>query len=244
MPDEIGHQFMVQTCYTHMEPSDQQKRLPQPPLQLALSEGHEVIALPAPSDIQVAAMDLRQAIEERVSVRRYADTPLTLDELSYLLWCTLGVRRRDSSYTLRNVPSAGARHALETWLLINRVQGLKPGLYRFMALEHQLAVMDLSPDIAEQVTAGCLGQEFVQTGAVTWIWVAVPYRMSWRYGQRGYRYLHLDAGHVCQNLYLSAASVGCGVCAIAAFIDEQMNGLLGLDGIEQFVIYIAALGKK
>ncbi len=244
MSNPIGQQFMAQTCYTHLQPSDQQKRLPQPLLQMALPEGCQMIALPVPADIEVVAIDLRRAIEGRTSVRRYADTPLTLAELSYLLWCTLGVREKGSSYTLRTVPSAGARHALETFLLINRVEGLTPGLYRFMALEHQLAELNLSPNMADQVTGGCLGQGFVQASAVTWMWVAVPYRMTWRYGQRGYRYLHLDAGHVCQNLYLSAESVGCGVCAIAAFDDEQMNALLGLDGVEQFVIYIAALGKK
>ncbi len=68
--------------------------------------------------------------------------------------------------------------------------------------------------------------------------------MKWRYGERGYRYLHLDAGHACQNLYLSVGSVDCGVCASAAFSDDHMNGLLELDGVERFVIYVASVGKK
>jgi SagB-type dehydrogenase family enzyme len=68
--------------------------------------------------------------------------------------------------------------------------------------------------------------------------------MTWRYSQRGYRYLHLDAGHVCQNLYLSAESVGCGVCAIAAFLDEEINPAMGIDGENEFVIYVATVGKK
>ena len=79
---------------------------------------------------------------------------------------------------------------------------------------------------------------------VVFLWTAVPYRMTWRYGERGYRDLHLDAGHVCQNLYLAAEAVGCGVCAIAAFDDDVMNDLLGIDGNDQFLIYLATAGKK
>ena len=68
--------------------------------------------------------------------------------------------------------------------------------------------------------------------------------MSWRYGQRGYRYLHLDAGHACQNLYLAAEAIGCGACAIAAFSDEAVDELLGLDGQSRFTIYLAAVGRR
>lgn len=95
-----------------------------------------------------------------------------------------------------------------------------------------------------RVAAGCLNQQHILKSAVTFLWTAVPDRMTWRYGERGYRYLHLDAGHVCQNLYLAALSVGCGVCAIAAFDDAAMNRLLGIGGEEQFLIYVAMVGKK
>lgn len=84
----------------------------------------------------------------------------------------------------------------------------------------------------------------VKNSAVTFFWAAVTYRMGWRYGERGYRYLFLDAGHVCQNLYLAAEAVGCGVCAIAAFEDDTLNQLLGLDGVEQFAVYVATAGRK
>jgi SagB-type dehydrogenase family enzyme len=178
-------------------------------------------------------------------VRRYADLALTRQELSYLLWCTQGVKqvRSDGYCTLRNVPSAGARHAFETYLLVNNVDGLEPGLYRFLAIEHKLSTVDLAPDLAERIVRACLGQRFVQTAAVTFVWVAVVYRMAWRYGQRSYRYLHLDAGHVCQNLYLAAQAVDCGVCAIAAFDDQDLSQVLGVDGEAQFPIYVAAVGK-
>jgi SagB-type dehydrogenase family enzyme len=203
------------------------------------------IVLPTPDEIQVEAVDLREAIERRQSVRRYAEQPLTLAELSFLLWCTQGVKGVQGKHaTFRTVPSAGARHALECYLLVNRVDGLRPGLFRYLALDHALVEIDSDPSIGESITQACWNQRFVHSSAVTFIWVAVAYRMTWRYGQRGYRYLHLDAGHACQNLYLAAEAVDSGACAIAAFSDEDMSRLLGLDGEESFVIYMATVGRK
>ena len=98
--------------------------------------------------------------------------------------------------------------------------------------------------IGASIMNGCLGQHMVIQSGVTFIWTAVVDRMKWRYGERGYRYMHLDAGHVCQNLYLAAEAVECGVCAIAAFDDDVMNRILGLDEAKQFVIYIAVAGKN
>ncbi len=241
----IGPLFMERTCYEHLDASDQQKGLPQPPLQVEAGAGATWIDLPDPARIDVPPLDLRRAIEARRSVRQFAPAPLSLDELSYLLWCTQGVHEVGDGgyYTRRTAPSAGARHAFETYLLANQVDGLTPGLYRFLAVGHKLAAVDLAPGLGERLAEACLGQKMVQLCGATLIWVAVPYRMAWRYGQRGYRYLHLDAGHVCQNLYLAAESVGCGVCAIGAFSDKALSAALGVDGVEQFPIYAAAVGK-
>ena len=241
----IGREFMEKTRYKYLSVSAQQQGLAQPPLQVPYEGEAEPIDLPAPSTIAVPEVDLRLAIEARESVRRYANQPLSLAELSFALWCTQGVKGVQGDYaTFRNVPSAGARHAFETYLLVNRVEALSPGLYRFLALEHKLVDMDLEPGVAEAITKACWDQAMVMRCAVTFIWVAVAERMTWRYGQRGYRYMHLDAGHVCQNLYLAAEAIEGGVCAIAAFSDEDMNPLLGLDGEEQFVIYLATMGKR
>lgn len=245
MSESTGREFMKKTCYKYLDASDQEKGLPQPPLQVEVEAETALIDLPDPAGINIPPLDLRRAIEERQSVRQYAQTALSLAELSYLLWCTQGVHEVGSGgyYTRRTVPSAGARHAFETYLLVNHVDGLTPGLYRFLAIEHKLAVVDLSPDLSERFAGACWGQKMVQFSSATFVWVAVPYRMAWRYGQRGYRYLHLDAGHVCQNLYLAAESMGCGVCAIGAFSDEELSAALGVDGVEQFPIYAAAVGK-
>jgi SagB-type dehydrogenase family enzyme len=244
MMSSIGKEFMEKTKFQYLDRSDQSRNLPQPPLEMEYDASRPVRDLPGHENIKIRSFDLRHAIEGRRSIRRYSHEPLTIEELSYLLWVTQGVVQVTPGATFRNVPSAGARHALETYLLINNVRDVPEGIYRFLAIDHKLVEINTDPDIADRVTQGCSGQDFINKSAVTFIWVADAYRMKWRYGERGYRYLHLDAGHACQNLYLSAGSVDCGVCASAAFSDDQMNDLLELDGVERFVIYIAAVGKK
>ena len=245
MSKGIGHDFMMRTRYRYLDMSDQMKGIPQPPLELECKRQNEAIDLTPVRSLGISGVDLKTAIENRRSVRSYTAQSMELDELSFLLWVTQGVKQTiGNTATLRTVPSAGARHAFETFLLINNVASLQPGLYRFLATQHKLIPANLTEDVADMIVEGCLGQAFVKEAAVTFVWVAVPYRMNWRYGERGYRYLHLDAGHVCQNLYLAAEAIQCGVCAIAAFEDDTMNRILGVDGEEHFVIYVAAVGKR
>ncbi|MDD1705688.1 MAG: SagB/ThcOx family dehydrogenase [Methanoregulaceae archaeon] len=236
---------MELTRYEHLSPSDQNLKKAAPPLSKPVPAGARYMPLPKPGEISVPPLDLRKAIEERRSLRHYRNDPLRFEELAYLLWCTQGiVQVVDPYYTLRNVPSAGGRHALETYLLINRVEKIPVGLYRYIPFSHSLVEIDSTTGITDRVMAACLGQAFVRSSAVTFLWSTIIYRMSWRYSERAYRLVHLDAGHVCQNLYLAADQVGCGTCAIGAFDDELMAELLGLDIREEFVIYCAAIGKK
>lgn len=238
----IGKEFMEFTKYKNLGESDQQQGMAQPPLEVEYQglDG-KLIKLPKAGKTNVL---LDEIIIQRKSVRKYSDKGLTLDELSYLLWSTQGVKDKNEKATLRTVPSAGARHPFHTFLLINNVEGLVPGLYRYNALSHTLASFNLEDNIAETTVAACLGQPFVGTAAVTFIWTVDIYRCEYRYGQRAYRYVHLDAGHVCQNLYLTAEAIDCGVCAIAAYDDDTLNELLGLDGEKEFAIYVGTVGKK
>jgi len=246
MQNNSGHEFMVKTRYKNISPSPQNSGLvPQPPLELPIPEGEPLITLPQLTEITVPAMDLRDAIEQRRTVRAYSDTPLSLEELTYLLWVSQGVKRVSSRpSTARTVPSAGARHAFETYLLVNRVTGLESGLYRYSAIENGLLRLDAPENIAGAIARACLDQSQITNSAATFMWAAVTERMYWRYVERGYRYLHLDAGHVCQNLALGAEQTGCGICPIAAFDDEQLNTTLGLDGVDMFAVYLASVGKK
>ncbi|MCU0632624.1 MAG: SagB/ThcOx family dehydrogenase [Methanolinea sp.] len=240
-----GQTFMEMTRYEHLSVSDQYRGLPAPPLEKSFSRDGLFITLPNPDTITVPPLNLRSAIENRRSLRHYTRDPLSLEELAYLLWCTQGIREiQDPYFTIRNVPSAGGRHSFETYLLINRVSGVKPGLYRYLAFSHRLLEVDTRLGVPDRVMAACLGQAFVRASAVTFLWASVVYRMSWRYAERAWRLVHLDAGHAGQNLYLAAEQIGCGTCAIGAFDDRQAADVLGIDGVDEFVVYCAAVGKK
>jgi len=242
--DGIGREFMDKTRYAHLGLSAQQHGMPQPPLQAELAAGCS-IDLPDPGKVSVGTFDLRRAIEGRRSLRSYADRAFSLDELSFLLWCTQGIRDRvPGKATFRTVPSAGARHPFETAVFVRRVDGLDAGLYQYLSMDQRLVSFDTPGDLDERMTAACLGQEIAATCALLFVWVADSQRMTWRYGERGYRYLHLDAGHVCQNLYLAAEAIEAGACAIGAFDDDAVNDLLGIDGVDRFAVYLAAVGKR
>lgn len=245
MENNIGKEFIHMTKYENLEPSAQSQGVPLPALELPLPEDVQAISLPDGKSIDMQKIDLVNLVEKRKSLRKYSTETLTQEELAYLLWGTQGIKTiTKKPVTFRTVPSAGARHPFETYLLINRVEGLKPGLYRYMALNHQIAKLPAEKTICQQLTEACLKQQHVLNSAVTFIWVADVQRTVWRYCQRGYRYMYLDAGHVCQNLYLLAESIDCGVCAIGAYNDEVVNEILGLDGEDQFAIYLATLGKR
>jgi SagB-type dehydrogenase family enzyme len=247
--DNAGRVFMRATYYASSpEASDQEQGLPQPPLERPADEGKKIIPLTKADVLKVPSMDLRKAIEERHSVRAYADEPLSPDELSWLLWATQGVRKTGfamgSHRTFRSVPSAGARHPFETYLAIHAVKSLPPGIYRFLALEHALQEVDAPrAEISSEIAALCQKQQFVEQAAVTFIWMADEYRGVWRYKSRAYRGIFQDAGHVGQNLYLAASNIGCGVCGIGAFDDLALAHWLGADGESFFPAYAATVGK-
>lgn len=242
----IGPTFMEYTKYKHqLDKTDQVKQLPQPELTDPTPKNLPLFDLPAPSELQVEKVDLSEAINRRVSVRKYAEKPLTLMELSYLLWSTQGIKEvTNRPATLRTVPSAGSRHSFETYLLVNRVEGLQPGLYQYCALDHKLALHSTADTLAEDLTRVCHRQGMVRNSAVTFFWAAEIYRNVWRYTERAYRYVHLDAGHVCQNLYLACEAIDSGCCGIAAFDDDELSQILGIDGIDRFPVYLATVGKK
>lgn len=245
MENNIGKEFMRMTRYANLEQSAQSQGIPMPPIELPLPEGAQVLALPDRKSLSLPAFDLAALMEKRETLRKYSPQALSQAELAYLLWGTQGVKSiNEKNITRRLVPSAGARHAFETFLLINRIDGLEAGLYRYLSLKHELARLPAPADFNAQLTQACLNQPHVANSAVTFIWVADVQRMVWRYCQRGYRYMYLDAGHVCQNLYLLAESIGCGVCALAAYDDELVNMALNLDGENQFAIYLATVGKR
>ncbi|MEJ2108450.1 MAG: SagB/ThcOx family dehydrogenase, partial [Acidobacteriota bacterium] len=218
--------------------TDQSRGLPPPPLQKPVLKGQETIDLVIKKDfLEDYSIPISQAIEQRQSVRSFREEPLTLKELSFLLWATQGVRRiMGGVMTLRTVPSAGSRHSFETYLFIRKVEGLREGIYRYLPLEHQLAFEFTEKHLGEKISQACFGQRFVSESAATFFWSTIPSRMEWRYDLAAHRVIALDAGHVCQNLYLACEAINAGTCAIGAYDQEFLDSLLRLDGTEEFVI--------
>lgn len=226
--------------------TDQNKGLPAPPIQKAIDSDIPVIDLPSRSHWESAfsSTHLLTAISNRKSRRKFSDTALTIEELSGLLWCTQGIRDPSGSRPLfRTVPSAGARHSFETYLFVFNVSGLKAGLYRYLPARHQLAFFGAIHNLEARLTNACLGQKFTARSAVTFTWTTIPYRMEWRYSLAAHRVILMDAGHVCQNLYLACEAIRAGTCAIGAYDQEQIDALLGVDGKDEFTVYLAPVGK-
>lgn len=204
----------------------------------------QLIVLPEPDFLDDHQVSFLELIELRSTIREYTENPFTLKELSYLLWCTQGIKMvLPGGTTKRTVPSAGARNAFETYLYIDKVEGLEPGLYRFLAVEHALLPIEVGAEVKEKLTAGFNKLNMYRASAVTFIWAGILDRMEYYFGNRAWQYMYMDAGHVCQNLYLAAYTIEAGVCAIGHFNDIELNALLGLDGEEEFAVYAAHAGK-
>ncbi len=236
--------------------SDQQMGLPRPEIQKPTSPDALRIDLVPPEAFSIGSAFTIDVIRNRISHRYFTEEPLTIGELSYLLWATQGVRGKviadGITYIMRNVPSGGNRHPIETYLSIQRVEGLQPGLYRYLPVDHQLVLEKLDENLVEQLNQASLRQNsrsetrpyyFIQEAAVVFIWTAIPYRSEWRYHKAAAKLIALDAGHICQNLYTAAGSIGAGTCAIGAYDQVKMNELLDVDGEDEFVIYLAPVGK-
>ena len=228
------------------EETDQMKGLPLPPMQKPYPADAKLVDLVAAKDMAIGQVPLVEAIDNRRSRRKYTDESLSLEELSFLLWCTQGVQKlvRNGLLTLRTVPSGGGMHPFETYLVVNRVTGVEPGLYRYLALEHQLYPVDLrTGDWAERVGEASNGQTFVGKGAVAFIWSVRPYRMEWRYGDDSLKDVLISVGHICQNLYLACEAIGAGTCAIVAYQQDKLDDLIGVDGHDEIALYLAPVGK-
>ncbi|MFO7767333.1 MAG: SagB/ThcOx family dehydrogenase [Pelovirga sp.] len=222
--------------------TDQRMGVEPPAIQKPALPEQQLIKLPAP-DYHYSA-SLVDVIAGRRSHRRFAGSPIDLTELAFLLWATQGLREELAPGTgLRTVPSAGCRHPFETFLLVTNVTDLEPGVYRYLPREHALVLERADDDLMEKLPPATLGQRFTATAPVTFVWTCVPYRTEWRYHTAAHRVILMDVGHVCQNLYLACAAVGAGTCAIAAFHQELMDQLVGVDGEDEFVIYLAPVGK-
>ena len=183
--------------------------------------------------------ELLKLMETRESKRRFKDIPISLDELSYLLYSVGKLKSEGIGWSKRIIPTAGATHNLETYLVVTNVEGLKQGLYRYMPdngnieFIKELDLKEFNESIFKQVRGS----------GVTVIWVSIPYRSEYKYSFTAHKMIAMEAGHACQNLYLAAENKGLGCVAIGAYYQDQIDRVLGFDGENEFVVYLATVGK-
>jgi len=223
--------------------SPQQQGVEPPPVQSAPIDAIPDVQLPAPP-AELGSRPFRETVEARRSRRRFSSGALETVQLSFLLLETQGVQKllRGGLATLRAVPSGGARHPFETILALRAVEGIPPALYRYMPVQHGLMRIGELPE-RRAVAEACMGQGFVGDAPAVFFWTAVPARTEWRYGPASAKLIAIDAGHLCQNLYLACEALGLGTCAIGAYDQERSDRLTLVDGREEFVIYIAPVGR-
>jgi SagB-type dehydrogenase family enzyme len=240
----VGKDFMWGTRYPDFSTVDLVLRVPEPALEIPPREGQEIIKLPAPKKVKVPNRSVRSAIESWEPPGFFARSDLTLPDLSYLLWCTQGLRKIVAeTVQIRNSPSSGSRYPLETYFVASEVEGLEMGLYRYLPSSHSIVAERIDSGLTLEMSTASMNFRMVTRAAVTFLWVAVPYRTVWALGNRGYRSALIEAGHTCQNLILAASCLEYGVCPIDLFHDEMMAKLANLDTETQWPIYLAAVGK-
>jgi len=187
----------------------------------------EAIELPDPAFD--SDMSVEKALLERRSLRAYSGQPLTLAETSQLLWAAQGITHPNG---YRTAPSAGALYPLEVYLLAGDVQGLPIGIYKYRPQGHEL-VMVLEGDVRQALYEAGLQQQAIRDGAAVIVFAAVYERTAQKYGQRAERYVHMEVGAACQNVYLQAGTLGLGTVFIGAFYDEEVKTTLSMPGEEE-----------
>lgn len=242
----IGDRFQQETKYQPDNmPAHRLAWEAKPPLYKDYPEAPKVELHPfepwPPAGEPSQTMSLDQTLKQRKSIRDFQDRSISLGQLSYLLWASSGIQRTEDGYEFRTAPSAGALYPIETYVVANNVKALEPGVYHYGVQAHQLEQL-VQHDFRQQIAGAALGQAMCAAAAAVFVWSAVFERCKWKYGQRAYRYIYLDAGHIAENLALAAVSINLGTCEIGALFDDHVNAIVGIDGDEESTICMAVVG--
>lgn len=183
-------------------------------------------------------ISVERVLQQRRSVRNYTDQGLTVKQLGQILWAAQGM---NSPKGYRTAPSAGALYPLEIYLVAGNVSGLEPGIYRYLPTKHAVSRV-AQGDKRVQLSRAALGQSPVRKAPVVLAFFAVYGRVTGKYGQRGIMYVHMEAGHAAQNVYLQAEALGLGTVSIGAFQDEEVKAVINND-IEEQPLYLMPVGN-
>ncbi|MFO8058612.1 MAG: SagB/ThcOx family dehydrogenase, partial [bacterium] len=184
---------------------------------------------------------LWEALKNRRSRRSFTGEALEKAELSRLVFAAQGPTAKKGSVILRTAPSAGALYPIETYLVINNVKDVEEGVYHYNIRKFSLERIKKG-SFGSEIAEAALGQGLCAKASAVFVWTAIADRIKWKYAQRGYRYIYMEAGHICENVYLAAQDRGIGCCGIGAFYDPKLDELLEVDGENEFSIYIATVG--
>jgi SagB-type dehydrogenase family enzyme len=228
--------------------TDQAKGVPEPQAGVHIPENATLIALVPPDQFRLREMSLVEALSRRRSHRSFADLALDMETLSFLLWSGQGITawataQDGAEIGLRTTPSAGARYPIDVFVLVQRVQGLETGIYRYLPQTHELVAVRMDDAVSGEVLEACFGAGLIREAAAVFILSVVPYRTEWRYGKLAHRMIAMEAGHLVQNILLAAEASGLGGCAVGAYFQPGLDALMGFDGQEVFSVYLAAVGR-
>jgi len=239
MKDGIGDQFQKETKYQPGKLAGGTLDWERRPDAYKTYPGAPRLKLPVPE--MQGGMPLWDSIRERRSCRDFGQALLSLTALSQLLWASQGITKKTQGLAFRAAPSAGALYPIETYLAVLNVDGLEPGIYHYDVRRHELEPISRG-DCRADMAAALLDQHFIAQAHAIFLWTAVFQRSKWKYKQRAYRYVYLDAGQIAQNLALAAVALGLGSCQVGALYDDEVNALLGVDGEEESIVYTTAVG--
>ncbi len=194
-----------------------------------------------PKPRQAGGLPLFSIIKGRRSERNFSNNAVSETVFSQILWAVQGITQADEYHQLRAAPSAGGLFPIETYCFVNLVAGFEPGIYHYQVPDHNL-VLIRPGSFGTELAKAALSQKMVRDAAFNLVWSAMIERSKWKYDQRAYRYVYLDAGHIGQNAALAAVACGLGSCQIGAFFDEEVNALIEVDGTAETAVYMTAIG--
>lgn len=237
--------------------ADIARGVPQPPIQKPIPEDSILIDLPVVNSLTAPKADFFECVSSRISRRAYSEESMTIDELSFLLWCTQGVKKVISGYVkyikdgsgknyLRPVATGGCIPSYETYIAINNVSDTKSGIWKYLPLSHQLLyiknVKDLPMRISDTFTNPSQDQSYAAKAAAVFFWACRPYYGEWRYKETSHKLMLIDLGHISQQLYLATEAIGCGCCAIGGYYQNKADELIDVDGENEFTVLCASIG--
>jgi SagB-type dehydrogenase family enzyme len=194
-----------------------------------------------PNQFQESNISFAEVLRRRKSIRSFSTAALSKVDLAFLLWASTGVQRTEHDYEFRTAPSAGALYPIETYIAANNVEEIKAGIYHYDIKNHLLEEIRIGY-FGDDLAHAALDQNMCATASGVFIWTAVFGRAKWKYSQRAYRYVYLDAGHIAQNLALAGTSIACGSCQVGAFFDDEINSIVCIDGMEESAICLSVVG--